>query len=113
MRNDQESDCPSPPESMPLVSTKQEVRSTTHAGRLTQHDPPVTTYIKDHIRSRGPITFAEFVEIALYHPAEGYYTRHRPAMGRAGDYLTAPETHPLFGALLGRQVIRLAELIGW
>ena len=69
-------------------------------------------FVRERIRSRGPITFAEFVAIALYHPDGGYYTADRVTIGRSGDYLTAPETHPLFGALLARQVIRMADLIG-
>lgn len=63
------------------------------------------------IQAGGPLTFAEFVEIALYHPEAGYYTAGPPRIGRSGDFLTAPETHPLFGLLLGRQIVHLAESI--
>lgn len=46
------------------------------------------------------------MQLALYHPEEGYYRRREP-VGARGDYLTSPELHPLFGALVRRQ---LAEL---
>ena len=39
---------------------------------------------------------------ALYEPGHGYYRRPDPGPGRAGDFLTAPETHPIFGAAVGR-----------
>ncbi len=60
--------------------------------------------VRDEIRSRieraGPMTFAEFMERALY-GTDGYYSTRAP-MGFEGDYLTAPETTPLFGATLSR-----------
>jgi len=57
--------------------------------------------IRAEIRSGGPMTFARFMDLALYHDDLGYYRAGRP-MTRAGDFLTAPETHPVFGALLAR-----------
>ena len=60
--------------------------------------------VADRIRARierdGPLTFAEFMRAALY-DADGYYSRRTP-QGFGGDYLTAPETTPLFGATLSR-----------
>ena len=55
--------------------------------------------IRKRIESNGPITFAEFMEVALYHPHGGYYTQvlqdpvHR-------DYYTSPSAHPAFSALI-------------
>jgi SAM-dependent MidA family methyltransferase len=48
----------------------------------------------------GRLTFAEYVESALYDPDDGFYATG----GRAGrgDFLTSPEVGPLFGALVGR-----------
>jgi len=51
----------------------------------------------------GRLTFAEVMELALYHPDGGYYTAH-VNLGPAGDFVTAPEEHPAFGALLARQL---------
>ncbi len=55
------------------------------------------------IRERGAMTFAEFMEVALYWPDGGYYSTRR-AFGAAGDFYTAPLTHPVFGALIARQL---------
>jgi SAM-dependent MidA family methyltransferase len=55
------------------------------------------------IAARGPIPFARFMELCLYHPNLGYYTR---GIGGGGgrDYLTSSGIHQAFGALLARQV---------
>jgi SAM-dependent MidA family methyltransferase len=59
----------------------------------------------------SPITVAQFMEAALYGPG-GYYAE-RPALGGPGhDYFTAPELHPAFGALLGRQVAEVWVALG-
>ncbi len=67
--------------------------------------------ILDEIDRWGRITFRRFMELALYHPEEGYY-RVRPAIGGRGDYVTSPELHPLFGAILARQLLQFWELLG-
>ncbi len=53
--------------------------------------------IAERIRAHGPISFAEFMDAALYDPRHGYYRCGRPSVGRDGDFLTSPELHPLFG----------------
>jgi SAM-dependent MidA family methyltransferase len=68
--------------------------------------------IISRIESEGPITFRDFMEMALYHPGLGYYTCDRPKMDRDGDYLTSPELSPLFGAMIGRQLHELWETMG-
>ncbi len=54
--------------------------------------------IRRRITVAGAITFAEFMEIALYHP-DGYYS-NRGLIGAGGDYFTSPVAHPAFGALV-------------
>jgi SAM-dependent MidA family methyltransferase len=44
------------------------------------------------------------MERALYEPGRGYYRQAAPGPGTAGDFLTAPEAHPVYGAALGRLV---------
>jgi SAM-dependent MidA family methyltransferase len=55
--------------------------------------------LRERIRREGPISFYEWMKAALYDEREGYYCRRdRVRQGRQGDYRTAPEMSPLFGA---------------
>ncbi len=65
-------------------------------------DAELAAAIRGEITTGGPIPFARFMERALYEPGHGYYRRDRPGPGAAGDFLTAPEAHPIFGAAIGR-----------
>ena len=70
-----------------------------------QHSLPLTAAereIRKLIETRGEIPFADFMEIALYHP-DGYYSR-RGRQGAQGDYYTSPIAHPAFGALIAVQL---------
>jgi SAM-dependent MidA family methyltransferase len=58
--------------------------------------------LRARIRTTGPISFAEFMDAALYDPADGYFSR--TVVGERGDFVTAPHLSPLFGALLAVQV---------
>ena len=62
--------------------------------------------LRSRIRARGVVTFAEFHDVALYWPNGGYYTRRSP-VGARGDFYTAPHLHPVFGALVGRQLAQM------
>jgi len=75
--------------------------------------PQLAAFLKQRIALQGPLTFAEFMDTALYHPNFGYYTRTMRQIGPAGDYLTAPEVHPAFGRLLGRWAQGRWEAMGW
>ena len=59
----------------------------------------------------SPMTFARFMELALYHPRYGYYAK-APKIGKKGDYFTAPAIHPVFGATVARQILEIWELMG-
>lgn len=67
--------------------------------------------IRGEIEAHGPITLARFIELALYHPEYGYYTRG-PNMGPRGDFLTSPETSSAFGQLLARHCAEIDVLLG-
>ena len=57
------------------------------------------------------ITFAHFMELALYEPRLGYYRQTADRPTDAGDFLTAPETHSIFGWTIARRIERMwAEL---
>jgi SAM-dependent MidA family methyltransferase len=63
------------------------------------------------IRERGPLTAAAFMELALYHPEHGYYTRS-PYQPRAHGAGNADDATRLCGELLARQLARLAAALG-
>jgi SAM-dependent MidA family methyltransferase len=75
-------------------------------------EPDLVARLRDEILQRGPITFARFMERALYEPELGYYRRPKPRPGRTGDFLTAPETHPVFGRALARQLDEVWDRLG-
>jgi len=77
----------------------------------TTENAALVELLRRRIDGEGPITFHDFMETVLYHPQLGYYATRQP-MGREGDYLTSPEVHPIFGALVGKQVAQLWELLG-
>ena len=54
--------------------------------------------------SGGWISFAQYMEMVLYEPGLGYYSNPGRVFGADGDFVTAPELTPLFGATLARQV---------
>ena len=73
--------------------------------------PALRELIADRIRTSGPISFAEFMEIALYHPELGYYARAAQKTGRAGDFFTGVDVGPIFGELLGKQFAEMWRIL--
>jgi len=67
--------------------------------------------IAQRIRDRGPLTVAEFMSIALYHPEHGYYATRPRRTGRGGDFHTSVDTGPLFGRLLARQIAEMWQVL--
>lgn len=57
--------------------------------------------VQGRVRRFGPISFEDYLDIALYEPEAGFYSTGGGA-GRHGDFLTSPELGPLFGAVIGR-----------
>lgn len=52
------------------------------------------------IRGGGPITFARFMDLALYHPRHGFYTRGGGPWGAGRDYVTSVDAGPVFASLM-------------
>ena len=75
-------------------------------------EPRLVELIRAEIDERGPITFARFMERALYEPGLGYYATSRERTTRAGDFVTAPEMHPIFGGTVARAIERMRERLG-
>ena len=67
--------------------------------------------IAQRIRDRGPMTVAEFMSIALYHPEHGYYSGAAHRTGRSGDFFTSVDVGPLFGRLLARQFAEMWQVL--
>lgn len=66
------------------------------------------------ITERGvPITFAEFMDLALYHPQYGYYNQVEQKIGREGDYYTSVHVSSLFGQAVARQLLEMGSILGW
>jgi SAM-dependent MidA family methyltransferase len=85
---------------------------------LPESDPNLVARMTAEIRRDGPMTFARFMELALYDADAGYYTA-RPEAGKAGagpgrgaDFLTAPESHPLFGWAIARHLESVWAALG-
>jgi SAM-dependent MidA family methyltransferase len=66
----------------------------------------VSQMIAREIRAQGPITFARFMDLALYCPDCGYYEAEADTVGRSGDFITAVSSGELFGQLLAFQFSR-------
>lgn len=73
--------------------------------------PELVAAIREEIAARGAIPFARFMELALYHPQYGYYTSPGEKIGWKGDYYTSSSVHPVFGELLGRQLIQMVSAL--
>jgi len=59
--------------------------------------------IRREIATRGIISFARFMELALYCPVYGFYEQEGDTIGRRGHYYTNVSTGKLFGELLAFQ----------
>lgn len=64
------------------------------------------------VRKDGFLRFDEFLAIVLHDPSDGYYAGDREVVGRRGDFKTAPEAHPLFGATWATFVQATWERLG-
>jgi SAM-dependent MidA family methyltransferase len=64
---------------------------------------PLRQKIEQEIHERGPIPFSRYMELCLYDPDLGYYSRNAEQFGKAGDFYTSSDVHAVFGRLLARQ----------
>ena len=72
---------------------------------------PLARRIADEIRDRGPLSFAGFMERALYDPADGYYGRS-DRIGPRGDFHTASDVGRAFGCAIARQLAEIDRGLG-
>ncbi len=69
-------------------------------------------WIEKALGDRSLMPFVEFMALALYHPAKGYYVTQAMNIGARGDFYTSPHLSPVFGECLARQVIDCWEIMG-
>jgi SAM-dependent MidA family methyltransferase len=68
--------------------------------------------VRAEIRARGPLTFARFMELALYDDEAGYYMHGASRLGPRGDYVTASDAGREFGRAVARQIRELDRAVG-
>ncbi|MFV5696374.1 class I SAM-dependent methyltransferase [Flavobacterium sp. LB3P122] len=60
--------------------------------------------IIERIKKEGPLSFRDFMEMALYYPELGYYNSAQDKIGADGDFYTSANLTAAFGAMIGRQI---------
>jgi SAM-dependent MidA family methyltransferase len=68
--------------------------------------------IIERISRDGPMSFHDFMEMALYYPELGYYTSSPEKIGRKGDFFTSSSVTPIFGAMIGKQIEQMWQILG-
>jgi SAM-dependent MidA family methyltransferase len=68
--------------------------------------------IEQEIREHGPVPFSRYMELCLYDPELGYYSRNAAQFGKAGDFYTSSDVHAVFGRLLARQFDEMWRVLG-
>ncbi len=73
----------------------------------------LVSHIQSEIETNGGwISFARYMELALYAPGLGYYSGGSMKFGGSGDFVTAPQISPLFGRVLARQYAEVLRQTG-
>ncbi|NEP00015.1 MAG: class I SAM-dependent methyltransferase [Symploca sp. SIO2E9] len=77
-------------------------------------DQPLQQIIYNQIAAapQKRITFAEYMDLALYHPQQGYYATGAVNIGSEGDFFTSPHLGKDFGELLARQFAQIWDILG-
>jgi SAM-dependent MidA family methyltransferase len=75
-----------------------------------EHSELLQAKIASQIASQGGwVPFSRYMEMALYEPGMGYYSAGAHKLGLGGDFTTAPELSPLFGAAICSTLIPILE----
>ncbi|MCD6038980.1 MAG: hypothetical protein K0S27_380 [Gammaproteobacteria bacterium] len=76
------------------------------------HSDILSEAIRNEItQAGGSISFARFMELALYAPGLGYYSAGQRKIGKEGDFVTAPEISPLFSHCVARQCKQILSVL--
>ncbi|MBW4621200.1 MAG: class I SAM-dependent methyltransferase [Cyanosarcina radialis HA8281-LM2] len=78
------------------------------------NDPVLCQLIASRIAAapQQRITFAQYMDLVLYHPQHGYYARDKVNIGGPGDFFTSPHLGSDFGELLAEQFLEMWEILG-
>src|ERR1700680_4701120 len=77
-----------------------------------QNMNPLRQQIEHEIHERGPMRFSRYMDLCLYDPEFGYYSRNAEPFGKAGDFYTSRDVHAVFGRLLARQFEEIWRALG-
>ncbi len=97
-----------------IANAKQPLRDQSSSASSHQATQKLQELIRDRIRTQGPLTFAQFMEWALYEPELGYYERSDPSQASpiGPDYLTSPHLAADFAQLLAEQIHQFWQILG-
>lgn len=70
---------------------------------VREQSEQLVALLKERISEQGSISFADFMQAALYEPGLGFYSSANPVFGADGDFITAPGLGDLFANCLARQ----------
>jgi SAM-dependent MidA family methyltransferase len=70
----------------------------------TVQNMELSDIVKEKIQEEGPMSFHDFMDMALYYPLLGYYSSDRNKIGKEGDFYTSPVLSSLFGEMIGKQI---------
>jgi SAM-dependent MidA family methyltransferase len=82
------------------------------AAAQAQSEQLIELILTEMAANGGRLSFARYMELALYAPGLGYYSGGSQKFGTAGDFVTAPEISPLFSRCLARQVADILRGLG-
>ena len=98
-------------------------RYNSHAGRGAAQLPPPSEAAQAHSQrlqthlahliqaQKGKISFHDYMKCVLYEPGLGYYSAGAHKLGEAGDFITAPELSPLFGATIAKSLMHIIHAL--